>query len=172
MPRLGGCRDRQSLWSLCPLVTAPELIPPGELARNLDDGWRALETAEAADFAARGALHAKASRSRSCVLKSAPVFSEAKREEKGACLFFLKCEATIGRPMLWRLPVNIERMRPCSRDVLAASAMSAAMTVSAAKAGSFGNPDQPAEGASDTSRLRNRKRAWRGSEAPRAAAEI
>jgi oxalate decarboxylase len=33
------------------------------------------------------------------------------------------------------------------RDVLAASAMGAAMTVSAAKAASFGNPDQPAEGA-------------------------
>jgi oxalate decarboxylase len=33
------------------------------------------------------------------------------------------------------------------RDVLAASAVGAAMTVSAAKAGSFGNPDEPAEGA-------------------------
>ena len=33
------------------------------------------------------------------------------------------------------------------RDVLAASAMGAAMTVSAANAASFGNPDQPAEGA-------------------------
>jgi hypothetical protein len=33
------------------------------------------------------------------------------------------------------------------RDVLAASAMGAVMTVSAAKAGSFGNPDQPAQGA-------------------------
>src|SRR6201987_2669708 len=33
------------------------------------------------------------------------------------------------------------------RDVLAASAMGAAMTVSAAKAGSFGNPDEPAQGA-------------------------
>jgi oxalate decarboxylase len=33
------------------------------------------------------------------------------------------------------------------RDVLAASAMGAAMTVSAAKAGTFGNPDEPAEGA-------------------------
>src|ERR1700676_3017458 len=48
------------------------------------------------------------------------------------------------------------------RDVLAASAVSAAMTVSAAKAGSFGNPHQPAEGASGTSRLRKRKRAWHG----------
>src|SRR5437879_5923621 len=44
------------------------------------------------------------------------------------------------------------------RNVLAASAMGAAMTVSAAKAGSFGNPDQPAEGASGTSRLQKRKR--------------
>ena len=25
LPRLGGCGDRQSLWSLCPLVAAPEL---------------------------------------------------------------------------------------------------------------------------------------------------
>jgi oxalate decarboxylase len=33
------------------------------------------------------------------------------------------------------------------RDVLAASAMGAAMTVSAAKAGSFGNPDEPPQGA-------------------------
>ena len=33
------------------------------------------------------------------------------------------------------------------RDVLAASAMGAALTVSAAKAASFGNPDEPAEGA-------------------------
>src|ERR1700756_5313016 len=33
------------------------------------------------------------------------------------------------------------------RDVLAASAMSAAITVSAAKAGSYGNPDEPAQGA-------------------------
>src|ERR1700746_1620605 len=33
------------------------------------------------------------------------------------------------------------------RDVLAASAMGAAMTVSAANAASFGNPDEPAEGA-------------------------
>jgi hypothetical protein len=55
------------------------------------------------------------------------------------------------------------------RNVLAASAMGAAMTVSAAKAGSFGNPDQPAEGASGTSRLQKRNRAWRGGgEAPRA----
>lgn len=48
------------------------------------------------------------------------------------------------------------------QDVLAASAMCAAMTASAGKAGSFGNPDQPAEGASGTSHLRKRKRAWRG----------
>src|ERR1700746_693681 len=33
------------------------------------------------------------------------------------------------------------------RDVLAASTMGAAMTVSAASAGSFGNPDEPAQGA-------------------------
>jgi oxalate decarboxylase len=33
------------------------------------------------------------------------------------------------------------------RDLLAASAMGAAMTVSAANAGSFGNPDEPPEGA-------------------------
>ena len=33
------------------------------------------------------------------------------------------------------------------RDMLAASAMGAAMTVSAASAGSFGNPDEPPEGA-------------------------
>jgi oxalate decarboxylase len=33
------------------------------------------------------------------------------------------------------------------RDVLAASAMGAAMTVSAAKAGTFGNPDEPPQGA-------------------------
>src|ERR1700742_1864524 len=33
------------------------------------------------------------------------------------------------------------------RDVLAASAMGAAMTVSAAKAGDFGNPDEPPQGA-------------------------
>jgi oxalate decarboxylase len=33
------------------------------------------------------------------------------------------------------------------RDLLAASAMGAAMTVSAASAGSFGNPDEPPEGA-------------------------
>jgi oxalate decarboxylase len=33
------------------------------------------------------------------------------------------------------------------RDLLAVSAMGAAMTVSAAKAGTFGNPDEPAEGA-------------------------
>src|SRR6202051_5387647 len=33
------------------------------------------------------------------------------------------------------------------RDMLAASAMGAAMTVSAAKAGTFGNPDEPPEGA-------------------------
>src|SRR6201990_2794006 len=33
------------------------------------------------------------------------------------------------------------------RGVLAASAMGAAMTVSAAKAGSFGNPDEPPQGA-------------------------
>jgi oxalate decarboxylase len=33
------------------------------------------------------------------------------------------------------------------RNLLAASAMGAAMTVSAAKAGSFGNPDEPAQGA-------------------------
>src|ERR1700719_2117746 len=33
------------------------------------------------------------------------------------------------------------------RDVLAASAVGAAMTVSAAKAGTFGNPDEPPEGA-------------------------
>jgi oxalate decarboxylase len=33
------------------------------------------------------------------------------------------------------------------RDVLAASAVGTAMTVSAAKAGSFGNPDEPPEGA-------------------------
>ena len=48
------------------------------------------------------------------------------------------------------------------QDVLAASAMSAPMTASAGKAGSFGNPDLPAEGASGTSHLRKRKRAWRG----------
>jgi hypothetical protein len=54
------------------------------------------------------------------------------------------------------------------RDVLAASAMGAAMTVSAAKAGSFGNPDQPAEGASGTSRLRNENAPGTGVEAPRA----
>jgi hypothetical protein len=59
------------------------------------------------------------------------------------------------------------------RNVLAASAMGAAMTVSAAKAGSFGNPDQPAEGASGTSRLQKRKRAWRGGRSSaRAAVEI
>jgi oxalate decarboxylase len=33
------------------------------------------------------------------------------------------------------------------RDLLAASAMGAAMTVSAASAGSYGNPDEPPEGA-------------------------
>src|SRR5580704_6615633 len=33
------------------------------------------------------------------------------------------------------------------RDVLAASAVGAAMTVSAAKAGTFGNPDEPPQGA-------------------------
>ena len=33
------------------------------------------------------------------------------------------------------------------RDLLAASAMGAAMTVSAARAGSFGNPDEPPQGA-------------------------
>jgi len=33
------------------------------------------------------------------------------------------------------------------RDLLATSAVGVAMTVSAAKAGSFGNPDEPAEGA-------------------------
>ena len=33
------------------------------------------------------------------------------------------------------------------RYLLAASAMGAAMTVSAANAGSFGNPDEPPEGA-------------------------
>ena len=33
------------------------------------------------------------------------------------------------------------------RDLLAASAMGAAMTVSAANAGSFGNPDEPPEAA-------------------------
>src|SRR5437667_10945997 len=33
------------------------------------------------------------------------------------------------------------------RDLLAASAMGAAMTVSAANAGSFGNPDEPPQGA-------------------------
>src|SRR6266403_2380804 len=40
-------------------------------------------------------------------------------------------------------------VQPCfsRRDLLAASAMGAAMTVSAANAGSFGNPDQPPEGA-------------------------
>jgi len=54
------------------------------------------------------------------------------------------------------------------QDVLAASAMSAAMTASAGKAGSFGNPDQPAEGASGTSHLRKRKRASRGGSKPRA----
>ncbi len=54
------------------------------------------------------------------------------------------------------------------RNVLAASAMGAAMTVSAAKAGSFGNPDQPAEGASGTSRLRNENAPGTGVEAPRA----
>src|SRR5258706_3387341 len=48
------------------------------------------------------------------------------------------------------------------RDVLAASAMSAPMTASAGKAGSFGNPDLPAEGASCTSHLRKRNRAWHG----------
>ena len=52
--------------------------------------------------------------------------------------------------------------------MLAASAMGAAMTVSAAKAGSFGNPDQPDEGSNGTSRLRKRKRAWRGGSKPRA----
>ena len=46
--------------------------------------------------------------------------------------------------------------------------MSAPMTASAGKAGSFGNPDLPAEGASGTSHLRKRKRAWHGVEAPRA----
>src|ERR1700688_4506643 len=54
------------------------------------------------------------------------------------------------------------------RDVLAASAMSAPMTASAGKAGSFGNPDQPAEGASGTSRLRNENAPGTGVEAPRA----
>ena len=39
------------------------------------------------------------------------------------------------------------------RDVLAASAMGAAMTVSAANAASFGNPDQPAEGAINAKNL-------------------
>jgi hypothetical protein len=43
--------------------------------------------------------------------------------------------------------------------------MSALMTASAGKAGSFGNPDLPAEGTSGTSHLRKRKRAWRGVEA-------
>jgi oxalate decarboxylase len=36
------------------------------------------------------------------------------------------------------------------RKLLAASAVGAAMTVSAAKAGSFGNPDEPPQGAINT----------------------
>jgi len=75
--------------------------------------------------------------------------------------------------MLQRLPVKAEAMRPCSRDEMCWRRRPWARRhdVSAAKAGSFGNPDQPAEGASGTSRLRKRKHACVNENAPGAGVE-